>query len=288
MAFVFNFRLRKEKALGAQAGFADAFNKIVDILENIEGLGPVEIKKNGRDWRVVIKDQLTNGGGTAMPDGTTEGDTFKWTGDPASWGVVSPIDDVNSEDVSYIKGDDRLVIGAQVSPNAHLIQLITRAFGANEDDASETEINIGGGDVVSDVVLSTAAGKFLKVTKSPLGPVGDATNVALRWDNGNTKFVKALPIAATNDEQSAEVGAGDRVVVGAKTGATGNLIQLITKPLEDQSGTVPTGYADGTVIVDMQWDSSGKKIQVKTATALVKTGTTSAWTDKITFASFAD
>lgn len=287
MAFVFNFRLRKGKALGAQAGFADAFNKVVDILENIEGLGPVEIKKNGRDWRVVIKEQPTNGG-TAMPDGTTEGDTFKWTGDPASWGVVSPIDDENDEDAGYIKGDDRLVVGAQVSPNAHLIQLITRAFGANEDDASETEINIGGGDVVSDVALSTTAGKFLKVTKSPLGPQGDSTNVALQWDNGNTKFIKALPIAATNDEQSAEVGAGDRVVVGAKTGATGNLIQLITKPLEDQSGKIPAGYADGTVIVAMQWNSSSKKIQIKTATALIKTGTTSDWTDSITFAQFND
>lgn len=72
MAFVFNFRLRKEKALGAQAGFADAFNKIVDILENIEGLGPVEIKKNGRDWRVVIKDALTNGGGGGIPAGYEE------------------------------------------------------------------------------------------------------------------------------------------------------------------------------------------------------------------------
>lgn len=119
-------------------------------------------------------------------------------------------------------------------------------------------------------------------------PDGDSTDAAAMWDDTKGGWVKALPVEATNDEQSAEVGAGGRVVVGAKTGTTGNLIQLITQPLGDQGGKVPPGYADGTVIVDMQWYSSGKKVQIKTATALVKTGTTSAWTDKITFASFAD
>lgn len=53
-------------------------------------------------------------------------------------------------------------------------------------------------------------------------------------------------------------------------------------------GGAPAGYADGTVIVDMRWDATGKFIQVKTATALLKVGTTSDWTDKIEFAQFDD
>lgn len=119
-------------------------------------------------------------------------------------------------------------------------------------------------------------------------PDGDSTNVAAVWDDTKGGWVKALPVAATNDEQSAEVGAGGRVVVGAKTGETGNLIQLITQPLGDQGGKVPPGYDDGTVIVAQQWDPSSKTIQIKTATALVKTGTTSDWTGSITFAQFND
>jgi hypothetical protein len=156
-----------------------------------------------------------------------------------------------------------------------------------DEDAEGSEINIGGGEVVSGIAISETAGKLLQVTKSPLGPSGDDTNVAMRWNNTTTKWAKALPVEDTNDEQSGDLGAGDRVVVGAKTGSDGNLIQLVTKPLAAQGG-VPPGYADGTVFVDMQWDSSGKKIQVKTATALVKTDTTSAWTDKVTFAQFND
>lgn len=54
------------------------------------------------------------------------------------------------------------------------------------------------------------------------------------------------------------------------------------------SGGVPTGYADGTVITAIQFDTSTKQIQIKTATALVKDSTESGWTEAITPAAFAD
>jgi len=162
-----------------------------------------------------------------------------------------------------------------------------KAAAVNLDDDA-TELNIGGGKVVTSVALSTTAGKMLDVKTQPLGPKGDATNVAIKWDNDAAKYTSALPIAALNDEQSTAVVKNDRVVTGAKIGPSGALIQLVTQPLGEMGGGIPPGYADGTVIVAQQWDSSTKKIQIKTATGLIKTGTVSAWTDSITFAQFND
>lgn len=68
MGKVFQFRMRKGKAVGAQPGFADAFNRVLDILENIDGRGGVEIRKNGIDWRIVVTDDVTDG----IPEGYEE------------------------------------------------------------------------------------------------------------------------------------------------------------------------------------------------------------------------
>ena len=73
MGKVFQFRMRKGKAIGAQPGFADAFNRILDILENIDGRGGVEIRKVGTDWRVVVTDDTAApGGGGGIPPGYEE------------------------------------------------------------------------------------------------------------------------------------------------------------------------------------------------------------------------
>jgi len=69
MGAVFQFRMRKGRSLGAQAGFADAFNRVLDILENIKGLGGVEICKNGVNWRVVITDDVSAPESGGIPDG---------------------------------------------------------------------------------------------------------------------------------------------------------------------------------------------------------------------------
>ena len=72
MGKVFQFRMRKGKAVGAQPGFADAFNRVLDILENIDGRGGVEIHKNGIDWRIVITDDTSAGSGGGIPAGYEE------------------------------------------------------------------------------------------------------------------------------------------------------------------------------------------------------------------------
>ena len=49
----FRNKLVRGKAIGAQKNFAHDLNKIMLILENIKGLGGIEITKKGIDWRVT-------------------------------------------------------------------------------------------------------------------------------------------------------------------------------------------------------------------------------------------
>ena len=48
----FRNKMVKGKAIGAQKNFAHDFNRVMQILENIKGVGGIEIKKDGIDWRV--------------------------------------------------------------------------------------------------------------------------------------------------------------------------------------------------------------------------------------------
>jgi len=87
MGAVFQFRMRKGRSIGAQAGFADAFNRVLDILENIKGLGGVELRKNGVDWRVVVMDD------TATPPAAPEIPDIS-VASPADGGTASGTFDV--------------------------------------------------------------------------------------------------------------------------------------------------------------------------------------------------
>ena len=49
----FRNKLVRGKAIGAQKHFAHDFNKMMAILENIKGVGGIEITKKGIDWRVT-------------------------------------------------------------------------------------------------------------------------------------------------------------------------------------------------------------------------------------------
>ena len=49
----FRNKLVPGKAIGAQKHFAHDFNKMMAILENIKGVGDIEIKKEGIDWRIT-------------------------------------------------------------------------------------------------------------------------------------------------------------------------------------------------------------------------------------------
>jgi hypothetical protein len=48
------------KAIGAQKNFAHDFNRVMLILENIKGVGGIEIKKEGIDWRVTTSYEKGN------------------------------------------------------------------------------------------------------------------------------------------------------------------------------------------------------------------------------------
>ncbi len=76
---LFGMRIAKGRAVGAQAGFADAFNRVLAILENIEGTGRIEIdKSNPEYWRIkiVTRDEadVSGGGGAFPPEGWSEQD----------------------------------------------------------------------------------------------------------------------------------------------------------------------------------------------------------------------
>ena len=45
------------KAIGAQKNFAYDFNRVMQILENIKGVGGIKITKNGIDWRIAPDEQ---------------------------------------------------------------------------------------------------------------------------------------------------------------------------------------------------------------------------------------
>ena len=49
----FRNKLVRGKAIGAQKHFAHDFNKMMAILENIKGVGGIEITKEGIDWRIT-------------------------------------------------------------------------------------------------------------------------------------------------------------------------------------------------------------------------------------------
>ena len=49
----FRNKVVKGKAIGAQKNFAHDLNRVMLILENIKGLGGIEITKKGIDWRVT-------------------------------------------------------------------------------------------------------------------------------------------------------------------------------------------------------------------------------------------
>lgn len=156
-----------------------------------------------------------------------------------------------------------------------------------DTDVDGGTVALGSGTVVTDITKSETDGKLLKVTKGTLGPSGTDTNVALKWESG--KWVNSLPVDTSNDEQSGDLTTGARVVTGVKTGGTGKLLQLVTKPLGTMGGGGITGYTETSIPILWQYNTSAHKWQFKKATVLVKDNTTdSTWTDAITFVQFND
>lgn len=70
---IFGNRLIPGRAIGAQKTFAADFNAVMEILENMEGAGQVEIdKSNAKYWRIKIKEASDTGGGSGgIPAGYT-------------------------------------------------------------------------------------------------------------------------------------------------------------------------------------------------------------------------
>jgi hypothetical protein len=62
-------------AIGSQKTFREDFNKVLEILENIDGLGGITIAKNGNTWRISFTGQATESigsGGGGIPSGYEE------------------------------------------------------------------------------------------------------------------------------------------------------------------------------------------------------------------------
>ena len=72
----FRNKLVRGKAIGAQKNFAYDFNRVMQILENIKGVGGIEIKKEGIDWRIALYEQSNITLTTQSPwELTIDGDT---------------------------------------------------------------------------------------------------------------------------------------------------------------------------------------------------------------------
>lgn len=56
----FRNKMVRGKAIGAQKNFAHDFNRVMLILENIKGVGGIEITKEGIDWRVTTSYEKGN------------------------------------------------------------------------------------------------------------------------------------------------------------------------------------------------------------------------------------
>ena len=56
----FRNKIVKGKAIGAQKNFAHNFNRVMQILENIKGVGGIEITKEGIDWRITTSYEKGN------------------------------------------------------------------------------------------------------------------------------------------------------------------------------------------------------------------------------------
>lgn len=74
MPKVFTTKIKKGKAIGAQKGLSDDLEKVFTILENLEGIGGVEIKRDGVFWRIAVTSSMAGGGGSSggVPTGYTE------------------------------------------------------------------------------------------------------------------------------------------------------------------------------------------------------------------------
>ena len=56
----FRNKLVRGKAIGAQKNFVHNFNRVMQILENIKGVGGIVITKDGIDWRVATSYEKGN------------------------------------------------------------------------------------------------------------------------------------------------------------------------------------------------------------------------------------
>lgn len=74
MPKVFTTKIKKGKAIGAQAGLSDDLTKVFSILENLEGIGGVEIKRDGVFWRIAITSSMAGSSGSSggIPTGWSE------------------------------------------------------------------------------------------------------------------------------------------------------------------------------------------------------------------------
>lgn len=75
MPKIFNCKIKKGKAIGAQKGLVDDLKKLFSIVENMEGIGGIEIKRDGVFWRFAITSSMAGGGGSSsggVPTGYTE------------------------------------------------------------------------------------------------------------------------------------------------------------------------------------------------------------------------
>jgi len=73
----FRNKLKTGAAIGAQKTFAEDFNKVLEILEHMEGICGVTLTKKGTDWRFSLSGEGVSsggggGGGGGIPAGYEE------------------------------------------------------------------------------------------------------------------------------------------------------------------------------------------------------------------------
>ena len=233
---------------------ADAQTKATDVSSGIVKVLAFRVERSGGGAFKMGRDYIHGG---MAAEKVIEGDAtkvaMKWDNTAKEWAAVLPADALTDDpdEAEVLKKDDRVVVG-----------------------------------------LQTGASGLLQAVTAPLEgtPDGNYDNVAMKW-NFSDEIWNAVPAvdADTDNNNFTVLGAGDLVLVGLQKGTSG-LVCGLTRPLPDMAGGDLEGFSERTgAIVDIKWDSDYTKIQVKTATILVKDDTEDVyWIDFLTFTPFDD
>lgn len=285
------FRRFNRKIALCKIPFWSNLTKVFNILETIEGDNGITIHKpnlRGFGWR--ISGATLNAAQPELWDGrVVAGKVEVYMGDGTQPHVVSQDGETGYFEAGLSGWVDHTDIGdLYVAIDADTLAV---TIDTTVPDYSARKYGVKIGTATATAWVKKFEGPFIM----PLPP-GDEDNLILKWNDTSKQWEKgaeqtipaetAVSIGTPTDGGSAT----SPVAVVVSLAAAGHVVtpttQTITIP--DTTGMLTSAdFTQVTYITDVQYSSGN--LQVKTRTGYVlNPGTESAWTTKITFASFND